>query len=156
MGVSSDSQRPCLWFLKMSFESDFGCYYCSYPVFTFLFKPLLEPVNLFPQYVDPLCDLGRRQLLLLIVTGAKRRTPSATGDKNTPSSEKKKFLIVSMFKWCFLYTRLRLNISAWKLRCYVERLFRRLIKTRRGTLLLLTAPFPTCFYITKKTCQVFT
>lgn len=30
----------------------------SYPVFPLLFKPLLEPVDLFLQYVDPLCELS--------------------------------------------------------------------------------------------------
>lgn len=52
----------------------------SYPVFPLLLKPLLEPVDLFLQYVDPLRELGWRQLLLLIVTGAEGGTPSATGD----------------------------------------------------------------------------
>lgn len=33
---------------------------------------LLEPMDLFLQHVDPLCELRRRQLLFLIVTGAKR------------------------------------------------------------------------------------
>lgn len=52
----------------------------SYPVFPLLLKPLLEPVDLFLQDVDPLCELGWRQLLLVIVTGAEGGTPSATGD----------------------------------------------------------------------------
>lgn len=57
-----------------------GSYCCTYPVFPLLFKPLLEPVDLLLQNVDPLCELGRRQLLFLIVAGAKGRTPSATGE----------------------------------------------------------------------------
>ena len=44
----------------------------SYPVFTLLFKPLLKLVDLFLQYMNPLCELGGCQLLFLVVTGAER------------------------------------------------------------------------------------
>lgn len=37
-------------------------------------------MDLLLQYVDPLCELGGCQLLFLVVTGAKRRTPSATAE----------------------------------------------------------------------------
>lgn len=71
--------------LKIALRVIFGplscsCHCCTYPVFPLLFKPLLEPVDLLLQYVDPLRELGGRQLLFLVVAGAKRRTPSATGE----------------------------------------------------------------------------
>lgn len=45
---------------------------CTYPVLVLLLKLLLEPVDLFLQNVDPLRELRRRQLLLLVIAGAER------------------------------------------------------------------------------------
>lgn len=42
-----------------------------------LLKLLLEPVDLFLQNVDPLRELGRRQLLFLVIAGAERRAAAA-------------------------------------------------------------------------------
>lgn len=44
----------------------------TYPVFSLLFILLLKPVDLFLQYMNPLCELGGGQLLSFIITGAKR------------------------------------------------------------------------------------
>lgn len=46
----------------------------AHPVFTLLLEPLLEPMDLLLQHVDPLGELRRRQLLLLVVAGAKGGT----------------------------------------------------------------------------------
>lgn len=45
-----------------------------------LLKLLLEPVDLFLQDVDPLRELGRRQLLFLVITGAERRAAPAAAE----------------------------------------------------------------------------
>lgn len=42
-------------------------------------------MDLLLQYVDPLRELGGRQLLFLVVAGAKRRTPPATGEIHSNS-----------------------------------------------------------------------
>lgn len=39
-------------------------------------------MDLFLQDMNPLCELSRRQLLFLVVTGAERGTPPAAGEIN--------------------------------------------------------------------------
>lgn len=53
---------------------------CTYPVLVLLLKLLLEPVDLFLQDVDPLRQLGRRQLLFLVIAGAERRAAPAAAE----------------------------------------------------------------------------
>lgn len=53
---------------------------CAYPVLVLLLELLLEPVDLFLQNVDPLRELGRRQLLFLVVAGAERRAAPAAAE----------------------------------------------------------------------------
>ena len=50
----------------------------AHPVFPFIFKLFLKPVDLLLEHVDPLGELNGRQLLLLLVTGPQGRTPAAT------------------------------------------------------------------------------
>lgn len=51
-----------------------------HPVLALLLEPLLEPMDLLLQHVDPLGELRRRQLLLLVVAGAEGGTAPAAGE----------------------------------------------------------------------------
>lgn len=71
-----------------------------YPVFSLLFKLLLKSVDLFLQDMNPLCELSWCQLLFLIVTGAKRWTPPATGEINDVNIPHSSFLLPLRTKPC--------------------------------------------------------
>lgn len=51
-----------------------------HPVLALLLEPLLEPMDLLLQHVDPLGELRRCQLLFVVVAGAKGGTAPAAGE----------------------------------------------------------------------------
>lgn len=51
-----------------------------------LLKLLLEAVDFFLEDVDPLCELGCRQLLFLVIAGAERWTPPAAAESHCVNS----------------------------------------------------------------------
>lgn len=54
-----------------------------HPVLALLLEPLLEPMDLLLQHVDPLAELRRCQLLLLVIAGAEGGTaPTAGGTRH--------------------------------------------------------------------------